>query len=65
MYVAAKRHALVFSDQPERRFEVHPETRFVTMRFETSRTAEVLELLRTRPNIQFDDEALELTFEGR
>lgn len=61
------RHAgdITFEDQPQLRFDIHPETNFATLRFERSQSAEVLELLRTRPIINIDTDGPELTFEGR
>jgi hypothetical protein len=61
------RHAgdITFEDQPQRRFEFHPETRFAALRFDNSQRAEMLELLRTRPIINIESDGPELTFEGR
>lgn len=44
---------------------IHPDTPFLTLRFEPGQRQELLERLRTRPTMDIDTEGPELTFEGR
>ena len=56
---------LIFEENPQRRFDFHPETQFLTLRFESGQRQELLELLRTRPIVNVETEGPELIFEGR